>query len=104
MSTQQDEFEPAAEIAPFCPVQDRRTRSNCPVDVSETTTAGPGPMSVTAAPTPTALLMAPCWSMRKTHEAGTGGEACGHDGVSPAWTSTSGPAAESTTLDVTVPL
>ena len=42
--------------------------------------------------------------MRKTHDEGVEGDACGQAGLLPAASSTSAPAAESTTLLVTEPL
>ena len=73
--------------------QDRRIRSNWPVVVSEAMTAGSGPSSVTAAPTPTASLTAPCGTMRNTHDVGEDGDACGQAGSLPARSSTSAPGA-----------
>ena len=65
--------------------------------------AGPGPSSVTAAPTGTGLVVVPCGSMRKTQAVGDA--PCGHEApaVSPC-SSTSGPAAVSATVSVTEPL
>ena len=42
--------------------------------------------------------------MRKTHDVGVDGDACGQAGLLPADSSTSGPAAVSTTVLVTEPL
>ena len=81
-----------------------RTRSNCPVVVSEVTTAGPGPSSVTAAPTTTASLTSPWGSIRTTHDDGAGWADCGQVAMAPPCSSARGPAAVSTTVLVTEPL
>ena len=79
-------------------------RLNWPLVVLDAMTAGPGPSSVTAEPTPTGSVAAPCGVMRKTHDDGVLGDACGQAGLLPAGSKTSAPAAESARVLVTDPL